>query len=382
MKLYGGSRKAKRIAGREDINEQSGNGRLARARSAWNSFGKLKKTLIIIPIVLVTLTLIGFAVHEALVRPPDVDGRIIPSRSPVTVYPSVKPGSQDDDPVEDEVITLDYRENVYTVLLAGTFEDGNTDTIMVATLDLDKKSLDVISIPRDTLVDVSRSLKKINAAYSYGGSNNAGMESLCEEISSLLGYAPDRYVMIKMSAFKKIVNAMDGVDFDVPVKMYHYDGETTIDIPKGPQRLNGDKALQVMRYRGYGNNSGVGNNDYGRMRVQQLFLTAIAKQMLSVKNVGKIPEIIGIVSDSIKPTDLKAEEMLWFSEQIIAIGAENINFYTLPTTSINYKGGNGTWASWYELINKEEALALINETVNPYNMDITEDMLSWLTLTN
>ena len=103
----------------------------------------------------------------------------------------------------------------------------------------------VLSVPRDTLVNVSRNTKKINAAYGVGG-----VEQLMDEVTGLIGFRPDHYLKVDIRGFKAIVNQLGGVSFYVPEDMYHEDGAGfTIDLKEGSQWLDGDQALQLVRYR-------------------------------------------------------------------------------------------------------------------------------------
>lgn len=269
---------------------------------------------------------------------------------------------------------LKLRDDIYTVLLVGTFEDGNTDTIMVATLDRKAGRLDVMSIPRDTTVLRGGSMVKINSIYSRGGGGEKGMEALQQEMSALLGFKPNSFAMLKMAGFKKLVNTVGGVEFTIPFDMIHLDKESdkSINLKKGTYKLNGDEALQLMRFRVSDAGSGGGSyDDYGRMETQQRFIMAVLKKMVNLNNWTKITEYVKIASESIKPTNLDAGNMLGFAGEILKLESGNINFCTLPT-----KTSPGT-RYYYENVVSEEALKLINETINPYTADITAEHVEW-----
>lgn len=290
----------------------------------------------------------------------------MPSEEPASEASSQPPAAAKPTPEQ-----LRLRKNVYTVLLTGTFDDGNTDTIMVATLDTDAKKLDVISIPRDTTTSWDGSFVKINSIYARGGANAEGMEALAQEVSTLVGFRPSNYAMIKMSGFKKLVNTIGGVEFNVPFDMVHLDSDDSksIRLSKGYRTLNGNEALQLMRFR-TSNTGGRSYDDYGRMETQQKFLMAVFKKMVQLDNWDKIVSYVGIAAESIKPTDLDLSHMLAFAAEIIRIPPENIHFHTLPTKTSSGKAS-------YENVIADEALALLNASVNPYDGDIPARYVEW-----
>jgi LCP family protein required for cell wall assembly len=255
------------------------------------------------------------------------------------------------------------RGGIYTFLLAGIHE-GNTDTLMVATLDTERGTCHVLSIPRDTLIArAPRNVKKINSAYSQQNNtwdNEPGMKQLKKEIATLIGYQPQYSAVVDYNAIRRLVDAVEGVDFDVPVRM-NIPAEG-INLPKGPQRLSGSQAMQLLRYRGYGPNAlGPGlNDDYGRMHIQQQFLAAAGKKALS--NWTKVPSYIDIAQENVKSDDIDWGNMIWFAQQLRRIGMENVSFHTLPTYTIE--------ENFYEVVKSEEALKLINETINPFTSPI------------
>lgn len=342
--------------------DKGGAAKKARRRSPLKAF-------FITLLVIAGLGLTGFAAWKIYIAPPPVD-----SGTDNPAAPSMKPDDGDKENPSTPKPTssgLKVRDGVYTMLLVGTFEDGNTDTIMVVTFDTKQKKVDVMSIPRDTTTTYDGAQCKINSIYSRGGKNEKGMLALEKEISTLVGFKPNNYAMLKMSGFKKLVDTIGGVEFDIPMRMYHYDGKNTIDLQKGMQTLNGDKALQLMRFRGYSSNNkaGVDHDDFGRMQMQQKFIMAVFKKMTSLGNLTKLNEYVQLASESIKPTDLELKNMLWFADKLLGIDPENIRFCTLTTKT----SGQG----YYENVISQDALKLINGTINPYDKPVTADRCEW-----
>ncbi|MDL2273553.1 LCP family protein [Oscillospiraceae bacterium OttesenSCG-928-G22] len=295
------------------------------------------------------------ALWSVHVKPPDITPMPSPGDpnidGPSVFFPELE-GSPDVDGGELR------KEKFYTFLLAGTDKDGAlTDVIMVASFDVKNMEINVINIPRDTLVDAKRSVKKINGAYGEGG-----VEQLMDEVASIIGFRPDRYAIVDLKGFEALVDAIGGVTFDVPRDM-NYDDPTqnlSIHLKKGEQLLDGKKALQLVRYR-----SGYANADLGRISTTQDFLKAVAKQTLRIQNLPKIPKFAGLFFDYVK-TDLENGELLWFAQQALSVDTEeNINFYTLSEETANYNKLN------YVVVYEKDALELVNSTVNPYSRKIT-----------
>lgn len=283
---------------------------------------------------------------------------------------NTSPPTESDEPTPSPRASV-RKPGVYTFLLIGQdYEGANTDTLMVGMLDTVNETINIMSIPRDTMVNVKRNTKRINAAYSMGersGKGN-GILQLKSEIKTIIGFVPDFYAVINLKGFVKMVDAMGGVDFYVPQKMYHIADDITIDLQQGQQVLNGKKALQLVRFRGY-----VGKDDYGRMETQQAFLKAMAKQALSLGSLFKLNEYIDIAQENLV-TDLSLTNMLSFAQTAMGYGTDSINFFTLPSEPGNY----GKAA--YVYIKEAEAIELINQTINPYSRDITSDDLDILIL--
>jgi LCP family protein required for cell wall assembly len=308
--------------------------------------------------------------YKAVVKPPAVEQQ---AQLTVTVRPTDDPDTPDldesqlaDGDPEVTTLQLERKEQFYTFLLMGSDDgNGNADTIMVGAFDVKNGKISVVSVPRDTLVNVSRSVKKINAAYGAGGFGESGVEQLLDELTGVLGFRPDHYIKVDIQAFVDVVNALGGVSFYVPCDMYHNDGAGfIINLKQGTQWLDGDKALQLVRYRGYA------NADLGRIQTQQKFLQQLAKQTLSISNVTKVNEFAKILGKYFD-TDLSVTELAYFGTAALGLDFSNdLTFATLPGDgTVTYKG-----VSWYYQLEPEGCLEILNSTVNPYTTDITLQM--------
>lgn len=140
------------------------------------------------------------------------------------------------------------------ILLLGVYERrgeaGRSDTTLVITLNTDSNQATVLSIPRDTRVKIKQhSWDKINHAYAFGGKTLAK-----ETVENFLGIPIDHTIVVNFIGFKKIVEAVSKVELTVEKRMYYCDpnddnGGLTIDLQSGLQSLDGDTAIQYVRYR-------------------------------------------------------------------------------------------------------------------------------------
>ena len=265
-------------------------------------------------------------------------------------------------------------QDYYTILVVGTdTSSDSTDTIMLVSYDVTNQTAAVMSIPRDTLVDAygNGRYTRINTIYSAYGRGEDGMDALTQEVSKLVGFVPDYRVFIKWELVGQMVDAIGGVEYDVPYHMEYDDPaqDLHIYIEKGLQTLNGDQAMQMVRWRK--NNAGVPSgggdgSDLTRLQVQQGFLKAVLKQTLQIKNVTKINSLAKLFGENIKG-DLTVENLLWFGTRAIfgGLSTDSVEFVTMPWQA----AGN------YVYPDQDALLELINTKLNPYVTDVTLDQL-------
>lgn len=214
------------------------------------------------------------------------------------------------------------------ILLLGINTDL-TDTIMLASLDVDKKHIDLISIPRDTFYPRAgfkgKAEKKMNAAYQGKVINTAKAVS-----DLLLGMPIDYYAVVDLKGVKAIVDSMGGVPVNVPFHMYYKDPydkpPLLIDIPKGYQVLDGETAVKFLRFRkaskGY---DSYPESDIDRQKAQQQFIKAAFKQSLG-PNALKVAKTTyrNVKSD----IDIKAAFKL--ASECSGMTSDNISTHLLP----------------------------------------------------
>lgn len=303
----------------------------------------LKKTLKIMYWVLFALSLVVVVVYiifRVSVTPPDVGGQVtFPPQSESSAAPeeSGDPGSA------EPAIVLTRREGVYSCLIVGS-DDGNglADTIMIGVFDTTKKTASLISVPRDTLVNVNGRDRKINSVYSIGG-----VDLLRDTLEDTLGIPLDFYVEVELDAFAAIVDEIGGVWFDVPMDMDYEDPyqDLAIHVKQGYQLLDGEQALGVMRFR-----SGYASQDIGRTQTQRAFLTAMVKQTVTLSNATKVGALIRILNTYVY-SDMPLDNMIYFATHAIGMNLDTaLNSTILPNE----------WKSPYVELVDEDVLELVN----------------------
>ncbi|NEP61749.1 MAG: LCP family protein [Symploca sp. SIO2G7] len=185
--------------------------------------------------------------------------------------------------------------------LVNSFE-GLSDTMLLVRFDPEQEKLAVLSIPRDTRAYVEgHGITKINAANYHGGP-----ALTAKAVSELLnGVGVDRYIRVNVQGIEKLVDALGGVTVYVPKDLKYKDDtqHLYIDLKEGRQHLNGEQAVQFLRFRHdeYG--------DVGRIQRQQTLMRALIEQTLSPATVGRLPKILSVIQSHID-TNLSVEELV------------------------------------------------------------------------
>ena len=309
-------------------------------------------------------------------------------------------GDAQKDPNQTQVDEIDYGDGVrpradgerkskdfYTVLVLGrdTGGGGNTDTMLLASYDVTNQKSKVMSIPRDTMVNVPWDVKRINSVYNYYGGGEKGIKALYKEISQLVGFEPDYQVIVEWDAVGAIVEAMGGVYYDVPRNMNYDDPYQDLHIhqTKGYRKLSGSDVMQVLRYRHDTDiHYGYPDGDLGRIKTQQSLLKAMIEQLLQLKNVTKIGDFARAVKNNVT-SDLTFEEMLWFGSQAVMGGlkVEDVNFVTMPNTALYvYSRAYPRWPQNYVFPKAQELLDIVNNELSPFVEKFTMSDLDIMSL--
>jgi len=370
-------------------NHGNGNGR-KRGKAKKSRLRTLIKSFMILTIIVMAVTAGVLGVWRHTVQPPEQPTVYDifpehaqparprePERAPAFI------ADPEPDPADEGIldalppfVETDWqrRERFFTFLIFGLDEGANTDTIMVAGFDEIAGRGYVISIPRDTRVDVQRRVRKINAAYPAGriqGGHAGGVEQLKREVQTLIGFRPDFYVMLDMDVVVEIIDTIGGVEINVPFHMrYTRDiyQDLYIDIPAGVQILDGENAMNFARFR-YADQGFRSITDFTRMQHQQQLLSALFRTMIRPANILRIPDLVSL-GDELLTTDLERRHLAWFGQQL----ALTTSPYAMETHTLPISGNTGR-APWYEYPDPQRILDLVNNTINPFTTDITLDML-------
>ena len=259
------------------------------------------------------------------------------------------------------------RKSVYTLILAGMDEvSGNTDTIVIGRVDAEARRIDLVSIPRDTYVNRSWDVRKINCAYTMAkNAGKDGLEGLREAARGLCGFDADCCAVMDLETVKQAIDLMGGVYFDVPFDMDYEDAaqDLSIHIPAGYQCLNGEQCVQLCRYR-----KNYVNGDIDRISLQHDFLKAAARQFISLGSIPNLARVVQLAVSSVD-SDLTAANIAYLLRCAIQCSADDIAFYTMPNRPADAGGLS------YTFVEKDEWLAMLNDTLDPFDAPIGEENL-------
>lgn len=221
---------------------------------------------------------------------------------------------------EDEDYSLLKEDPGYHALV-NSFK-GLSDTMLLIRFSPEDQKLTLLSIPRDTRTYVEeRGITKINAANFYGGP--AGSAKAVSEL--LGGVGIDRYLRLNVQGVEKLIDAVGGVTVYVPKDMKYQDDSQHlyINLEEGEQHLNGEQALQFLRFRK--DNLG----DIGRVQRQQTLMRAFIEQVVNVKTMGKMPKILSVIQSHID-TNLSVEELIALVGFASKIDRPNVEMLMVP----------------------------------------------------
>lgn len=254
-------------------------------------------------------------------------------------------------------------ENVMNVLLLGVDAEnggGRADSIMLARYNEDTKDVGLVSIPRDTKVELpGRGEEKINHAHAYGGH-----EYLIKTIENFLEIPIHNYVKVNMTGFKNTIDILGGIEMHVEQDMYHEtwkDGEyvTVIDLDAGTQMLDGDKALQYVRWRGGS------DGDLGRVERQRELVEKVISDLLHFSSVTRINDLLEEAADNIR-TSFDLSEMFSYASSFHNIDWESMESTTLP-------GETERTDAWYYMVDQQEAKETIKDVIDVEEQQVSVD---------
>lgn len=205
-----------------------------------------------------------------------------------------------------------------------------SDTIMIVHIPADRKSVYLISIPRDSWVSIpDNGEAKVNAALAWGGPR-----LLRSTIEQLTGVRIDHYMEVDFFGFKAMTDAVGGVDINVPIDSY--DSARHKQWHAGRQHMNGEEALLYVRQR-----YGLPNGDFDRIKHQHQFLQALVKKVSHtgmLSNPVRINRLLTAITKSISvDSGLGGGDLLKLARELKS-SAGNAHYYTVPVTGTGWEG--------------------------------------------
>ena len=253
---------------------------------------------------------------------------------------------------------LPFMPRRQNILLLGVDSNGSdtdpwkgtrSDTIVLLNIDPKTRSVNAISIPRDSKVYLPAEfgVQKINAAHALGG-----IRLTKQTVEETLGVKVDRYIIVSDQAVTKLVDALDGIPIYVEKRMNYddYSGGLHVHLSKGLNILDGKNAVGYLRFR----HDGLG--DIGRTQRQQWFLRGLLEKIQTPQAIAKIPEMLNIATTYVK-TDLSLYEMSQYAALAKSFDISKIEVATLPGGP-NKKGSTSYW-----ILDPEKTQEVVNRLI-------------------
>lgn len=277
-------------------------------------------------------------------------------------------GVLDDDQIEeiekikpknkDEILFLLLGLDTYDVTKASR---GRTDTMILTSFNFKTGDINMMSIPRDTKLLVGDKLDQINHAHAYGG-----VDLTLATVRDFLNLDVEHYVKVDYRAVEEIVDAIGGVEIDVPRRMKYDDThagkEFHVDLYPGPQTLDGDKSIQFLRWRKNNDGTQYPDADVGRVNSQQMFMKELVKQTISPKNIFKMDKLAKTYFDYVE-TNIPLDTVLKATWAARKVDTENMITMTLPG------GGDGVK---YYIYDREEVDIAVEEMFGEFLIEDTK----------
>lgn len=252
-------------------------------------------------------------------------------------------------------------------------DEVRTDVIFIVHFNSETGAAKVVAVPRDTKVtwseyqqekarELDRSVQtvtKITEMSAYGGIDNLRYFTI-NSLEDILGIKIDHYAVVNIDAFRKIVDAIGGVDVEVPRKMEYSDSsqDLYIDLEPGLQHLDGEQAEGLVRWRHNDDYSEqYGEGDVGRIETQQIFLKAFAKKVLSPSILKALPQMANILYSDLK-TDIGLKEIPSYLGYVNKFNINKLSFDTLPGEA-EYQDGR-----WYYILDYDKIDEFVMEHFN------------------
>lgn len=231
-----------------------------------------------------------------------------------------------------------------------------TDTMMLAHYDPKNNDLSVISIPRDTLIQIKGKNQKINAAYSIGG-----VKYSIKSVEEMLGTVVNYYVKLDYEGFRKVIDAIGGIDMDIAQDMNYDDNAQNLHIhfKKGEKvHLDGKKAEEFFRWRKNNDGTGLADGDLGRIDNQHEFVGKVADKFKSAAILTRLNDILKILPEYVE-TNMPVDNLISYGMKLSKLPSENLKLSTIKGDP-QYIGGISYFV--YNQKKNSDILAQINNS--------------------
>ncbi|MDF9839719.1 MULTISPECIES: LCP family protein [unclassified Paenibacillus] len=249
-----------------------------------------------------------------------------------------------------------FKSDPFSLMLLGTDQRGNetarSDTMIYAVVRPEDYKLLLISIPRDTYTEIighrDNKKDKITHAYAFGGQQMAK-----DTLEALLGHDIQYYATINFQGLKDAVDAIGGVPLPIKKDIVNKGADhEKFTIEGGKSNYNGEEALNYTRYRE--------DSDFNRTKRQQVFIDVVANKMLSISQIGKIPELLDIMGENFK-TDMEPSLIISLAKKFMGGKDMDISSFTVMGEGKKIDG------VYYDIVDEEdlsEAQAMIDNWMN------------------
>ena len=242
------------------------------------------------------------------------------------------------------------------------FSGVRSDTMIIVNVDMHSKSINAISIPRDSKVYIAEGhgIQKINSAYAIGG-----IDLTKKTIEETLGIKIHNYVIVNAEGVRKLIDTIGGIPIHIDQNMYYRDftDGLYINLKKGDHVLTGEEAEGYLRFR----KDSLG--DIGRVHRQQKFIKALIEQVKSPEALRKIPEALKVASLYTR-TDLNLYQMSQYAAAARDIDLNKVEFVMLPGGP-NKKGMVSYW-----ILDPEKTQQVINRLIYRQKVEMAQNEIS------
>lgn len=221
-------------------------------------------------------------------------------------------------PQKEEIEKMVREGNTVSILIAGLDTEhgsmvGRSDVLMVAAIDMDSKESTLLSIPRDTYVQIAGTEEKDKINHAYAKSAHTSMRT----VENYLNIPIDYHLSVNFTAFERFIDLIGGLQLNVERTIHHNKRTDEIYLHPGQQWVDGELALEYVRFRA--DNEG----DFGRNRRQQQVMKEILNQSTSIRTVTRIPEMLDIIGDNVR-TNMETSRMISLITNLSTLTGENV----------------------------------------------------------